>query len=306
MKNFIKNNTTLTVFLVCILISSFIWLSMSLSRVYSKDYIFPVIFENIPVNKKIKKETIFLKTKISASGWDLMTRKIKNRKIIIDLKKYPNENALNFSNTKSLVSENFNDLNIIETSPSFFTISFEELQTKKVSIKINFESDLPNNFFLSEDPKSIPDSIEVSSNKSILENLLFIETELISIKKEDTILKKINLIIPENVNSESKTITGVFKIEEYTELEFTVTINIENKPENVDLVFYPQEIKVKCLIPFSEFKKNMASDFYISVDFNNIEVSKDNTAFISIKESPKKAKNIQLEKDKIEFIIYSN
>ena len=77
---------------------------MSMSKIYETTYSFPVVFKNMPINKRLKNDAISIKTKISIKGWDLLTKKIKNRKVIIDLKNYPNENALNFSNTKSLAS----------------------------------------------------------------------------------------------------------------------------------------------------------------------------------------------------------
>lgn len=283
-----------------------IWLSMSMSRTYQITYDFPIVYKNLAIDKKIVKNPLFLKSTISSSGWDLFTKKIKNRTIEIDLAKFESFEVLNFSNTKSIVKEEFSDLNILEVFPLFFTLKFEKLISKKVPIKLNVKQNFADNFYLNTPTILIPDSVLITSDSASLKNILFLETQLVTIIETDSSIEKIKIIIPDNIKSNISGIKVKFDIEEFAEKEFTIPINIENKPKNADLVFYPEEIRLKCLIPFTEFKKIMASDFYISVDFNNIEVSKNNTLNLSIGEHPKSVKNIQLEKDEIEFIIYSN
>ncbi len=283
-----------------------IWLSMSMSRTYQITYDLPIVYKNLAIDKKIAKNPLFLKSTISSSGWDLFTKKIKNRTIEIDLAKFESLEVLNFSNTKSIVKEEFSDLNILEVFPLFFTLKFEKLFSKKVPIKLNVKQNFADNFYLNTPTILIPDSVQITSDSASLKNILFLETQLVTIIETDSSIEKIKIIIPGNIKSNISGIKVKFDIEEFAEKEFIIPINIENKPKNADLVFYPEEIRLKCLIPFTEFKKIMASDFYISVDFNNIEVSKNNTLSLSIGEHPKSVKNIQLEKDEIEFIIYSN
>tara|TARA_B110000037_G_C17068416_1_gene484790 strand:- start:334 stop:1254 length:921 start_codon:yes stop_codon:yes gene_type:complete len=303
---FIKKNKKLSVFLICLIISIMIWLSMSMSRTYQITYDLPIVYKNLAIDKKIAKNPLFLKSTISSSGWDLFTKKIKNRTIEIDLAKFESLEVLNFSNTKSIVKEEFSDLNILEVFPLFFTLKFEKLFSKKVPIKLNVKQNFADNFYLNTPTILIPDSVQITSDSASLKNILFLETQLVTIIETDSSIEKIKIIIPGNIKSNISGIKVKFDIEEFAEKEFIIPINIENKPKNADLVFYPEEIRLKCLIPFTEFKKIMASDFYISVDFNNIEVSKNNTLSLSIGEHPKSVKNIQLEKDEIEFIIYSN
>lgn len=306
MNQFIKKNKKLSVFLICLIISIMIWLSMSMSRTYQITYDLPIVYKNLAIDKKIAKNPLFLKSTISSSGWDLFTKKIKNRTIEIDLAKFESLEVLNFSNTKSIVKEEFSDLNILEVFPLFFTLKFEKLFSKKVPIKLNVKQNFADNFYLNTPTILIPDSVQITSDSASLKNILFLETQLVTIIETDSSIEKIKIIIPGNIKSNISGIKVKFDIEEFAEKEFIIPINIENKPKNADLVFYPEEIRLKCLIPFTEFKKIMASDFYISVDFNNIEVSKNNTLSLSIGEHPKSVKNIQLEKDEIEFIIYSN
>lgn len=277
-----------------------------MSKVYLKSYDFPVTYKNVPIDKKIVKEPLFLKTTISSTGWDLFTRKINKSIVELDLSNYETAELLVISNTKPLVVEALAGLNIVEVSPTSFTLKFEKLMTKKVPIKLNVKQNFPANFYFNKETILSPDSILITSDANELNDVNFIETSLVSINETDSIIPNIKLIIPENIRSNDVEITAKFNIEEFAEKDFIIPINIENKPNNTDLVFYPEELTLKCLIPFSDFEKIMPSDFYISADFNNIEVSKNNTLNLTIGEHPKSVKNIQLGRDKIEFIIYSN
>ena len=277
-----------------------------MSKIYKIAYDIPIIYKNVPINKKIVKKQSFLKTTISSSGWDLVTKQIKNRTIYLDISEYDKLEKINISDTKSLIKETFSDLTIIDVYPLFFSLQFEKLLSKKVPISLKFKEDFIANFYINKTPILTPDSVTIISDAKGLAEITQIETVVINVLETDSTIKNIALIIPGNLIADINQTSVEFDIEEFAEKEFLLPINIENKPKNTDLVFYPEEIKLKCLIPFSEFEKIMASNFYISADFNNIEVSKKNTLNLTIREHPNSIRNIQLEKDEIEFIIYSN
>lgn len=277
---------------------------MSLNRTYIRTFTLPVVFNNVPVNKKIVSKEVNLKATIKSTGWDLLTNNIEKKKVKIDLADYAIKNSINFSNSKFLINENIKNLKIETVVPSFFIVQFEDLFTKKVAIKSNFKTELPPNFFVKK-YRYFPDSITISSDKETLKEIEYIEAEIITITENDSIKDQLILKSNPKIKIDKIDITGYFEIEEYSEKEFKLSINIENKPKNVDLVFFPEEVILKCLIPFSDYEKISASDFYISADFNNFELSKNNTLQISIKEQYKNAKNIQLSNELIEYIIYS-
>lgn len=277
---------------------------MSLNRTYIRTFTLPVVFNNVPVNKKIVSKEVNLKATIKSTGWDLLTNNIEKKKVKIDLADYAIKNSINFSNSKFLINENIKNLKIETVVPSFFIVQFEDLFTKRVAIKSNFKTELPPNFFVKK-YRYFPDSITISSDKETLKEIEYIEAEIITITENDSIKDQLILKSNPKIKIDKIDITGYFEIEEYSEKEFKLSINIENKPKNVDLVFFPEEVILKCLIPFSDYEKISASDFYISADFNNFELSKNNTLQISIKEQYKNAKNIQLSNELIEYIIYS-
>jgi len=68
--NIKEGNNNLSIFLVSLIISILIWTSMSLSRFYNEDFSFPIVFKNIPNNKKLINDSLYINGKISASGWD--------------------------------------------------------------------------------------------------------------------------------------------------------------------------------------------------------------------------------------------
>lgn len=277
---------------------------MSLSKSYLKIYSFPVYFTNAPIDKQLITDSLILKTTINSKGWDIVFKKIKARKLIIDLKGYPNKSELEISNTKLLVQENFYDLDIREVNPSYFTLKFKQLDSKKVPLKINVDKKFAPNFYFNDEPRTKPDSIVITSDAKTLSTIDYLETELITISEKDSVMRNVSIIIPHHVKAEIEKVQIYFDIVEFVEKELTVPIHVENNIKKLDIIIYPQEIKLKCLVPIKIYENISASDFYISADFNNIEVGNNNQLILSVTDQPESAKNIQLEKDKVEFIIY--
>lgn len=275
---------------------------MSMSKNYDKIYNLALHFENVPIQKKTKNDSIIIKTTINISGWDIIFKEIENRKINIDLNNYESEKTINFSNTKYLLQEKFADLKITEVDPSFFVLKFEDLKTKKVAVKLDLKEDFPPNYYITK-LKIQPDSVLITGDFESLNKTKFIKAEVYTVTEKDSSLM-ISLEKNETIKIEKATVKVNLKVEEFVEKEFIVPINIENNSEGVDLIIYPQEIGLKCLVPIKIYENIMASDFYISADFNNIEVRNDNRLILSIKSKPESVKNIQLEKEKVEYIIY--
>lgn len=279
---------------------------MSLSKLYVRTYSFVIVFANEPIDKQLISDNIVIKTTINSKGWDIVFKKIKNRKLILNLEEYAidTHGDLIVSNTKALVQENFPDLEIKEVNPAFLTLKFEQLETKKVPIKVNTTKNFAANFFFNEEVRTEPDSIVITSDIETLSHINYIETEKVEITEKDLSLHNISLKAPKYVKLEINKVDAYFNIEEFVEKEFMIPLHIENNLKKLDIIIYPQEVGLKCLVPTKNYETILASDFYISADFNNIELTNNNQLSISIKDKPKSVKNIQLEKDKVEFIIY--
>ena len=158
---------------------------MSLSKNYDEIYSFPIVFENIPIQKKPTNDSIILKTTINATGWDILFKRIKNRKVYIDLNQYSNTNKVKFSNTKSIIQEQFDDINIKEVNPSFFDLNFEELKTEYLAIKLNLKENFPPNYYITN-LNFYPDSVLVTGDEKSLKETTFIETIFFEITEKDT------------------------------------------------------------------------------------------------------------------------
>lgn len=303
MKYFIDNQKELKVFGISLLVSVLIWLFMSLSYQYKTSHSFQVKFENIPTHKELVNDSMQLQIDFVAKGWDLLFKEYNEKTIVVNVEDLANNNW-QIAHTKSFAQAQFPLLKIENVQPAQLLIQVEDLLSKKVAIRPKFQTNFPPNYFISTNPILQPDSIIILGRKKVLNKLLFIETETIILQSSDSIIDNIILDIPKGVKTKTKNINAQFSIEEYVEKEIVAPIFIDKKPKAVDMVFYPQEVKLSCLVPLAEYQKISSADFYISADFDNIELQNDKTAFIYVKEKPLKVKNIQLEEEKIEFIIY--
>ena len=277
---------------------------MSLNKPFSKTYTIPILFENVPSNQKISNAPMFLKTTLTEKGWYFIFNPMKNKTIIIDLKEYDIQREINFTNTKALVQEKMLNYHISEVNPSFFTLNFDKLTEKKVPIKVNFEKQLSKQNDFGTAPIAIPDSVIISSDANTLKNIQFVTTDLVTVKDNDSLIQNISLSQQENCKINLEKIDVRFDILEYVEKEIEVKIKIDNIKKNQKVIIYPDAINIKFLVPIKFYENILPSDFYISADFNNIEVKSTKNLKLSIKKQPKLLKNIVLEKDNIEFLIY--
>ncbi|MGM9802718.1 MAG: hypothetical protein ACI308_00920 [Muribaculaceae bacterium] len=119
----------------------------------------------------------------------------------------------------------------------------------------------------------------------------------------DTLYRKVSISPIKNVRIEPREITVMVPVEKLIKKVRSIPVVVKNRPDNVNVITFPNTVKVSYLVPKSQYNN---SDKRISaiVDYNDILYSpKANKVELRIGEVPMVYKNVSLETDSVEYII---
>ena len=119
----------------------------------------------------------------------------------------------------------------------------------------------------------------------------------------DTLYRRVAISPIKNVRIEPREVNVVVPVEKLIKKVRSIPVVVKNKPDNINVVTFPNFVKVSYLVPKSQYNN---SDKRISaiVDYNDILYSpKANKVEVRIGEVPMIYKNVSLDTDSVEYII---
>ncbi len=302
------------VFLVCLLISIFIWFLIVLSKETYTTIEYPIVFENNPENLVlVNNPDSILSFRVSSGGFELLTLKYLTRKrpLLIDMKKLDlvkdGNNYTSVYSTSKISKEIIAKLNIsqeyISISPANVYFRFESLYGKKVKVLPKLKIDFARQFQLSDSLSVEPDSVMVIGPEQLLEQINYIETieqELNQIDKSQTIRAEVRL--PENLQNIKvipKEVEIGLSVNKYT--ESTIKIPIVHSIKDYKIKTYPDFVVVTYLVTLENFNRVKESMFTASVNF----VENDSTNRIGVKllHFPSFIKITKIEPEEVEYLL---
>jgi len=291
------------IFLILAIMSSII---DKLTSTYDKDIIFKLVLKDIPKDKVIydkSHDSILLK--VRGYGFNLAKFYFKTPQLNISVKKLKESNNTFLWNQK----QDFKDIKLaFDSSIELLTISEDSLyfyydqyvsqnKTIKPNVSIDYESG-----YGSFEPFSINyDSVAILGPKDILDEIDYIDTELIRLNNVDSDINiDLNLIKPpyDNLKFDISSIVFKLDVDQYTEEIITIPVNIL---ANTDLKynFYPKKLSVKYFISVENYKKTSPIDFRIECAFDQNE----STLVPRLTKKPDFIKNPRLSSNQIQLII---
>jgi YbbR domain-containing protein len=274
------------VFVVCLALSSFLWLLSSLEKRYTSRISVPVNYVEFPNDKQLsgllpqKFDLI-----VDAYGYTLLSYKLRlafspvliNVSELVD-NAFERGNKYRFtiatSNHKEEIEKQISsEIRILSIKPDSLVFNFSKIIAKKIRVKPNLKLSFDNQYALSDEPYTRPDSTLVSGPKNVLDTLKFVYTNLKSYTKlshsvED---KEILHLIP-GLKISVKDVYLTIPVEQNTEVTFEVPIVVINKPSDIALKTFPGKVKVSCRIGLSKFKSLDYSTFHAFINYNKISL----------------------------------
>ena len=274
------------VFFVCLALSSFLWLLNSLEKRYTSRISVPVKYVDFPKDQKLfgsLPENFDLM--VDAYGYTLLSYKLRlafspillsvNELVDNSLEKGGRYryNISTVNHKEEIEKQISSEIKILSIKPDTLAFNFSKIVTKKIRVKPAVKLNFENQYSIVNEPITSPDSILVRGPKNVLDTMKVIPTFFHEFSKlAHSIDQKINLQIPIGLESEVKDVNLSVAVEQNTEVNFEVPIQVINNPANISIKTFPGKIKVVCRIGVSKYKKLDYSSFKAFINYDNISV----------------------------------
>jgi len=313
-----KLRIKLSIFLLCLLISIFMWMFIKLTRDYTMDFRFAVAYKNFPKHLVLSEIPDSLITiGLNAKGFELLSARYLHgkRSLLVNCTEERIRHNSGGYYIRIAVSRMLPQISkqlpssrsITYTSPDTITLHFTEASHKKVPVMLRLTSSFRKQFQLYDRVQLNPDSIVVTAAPSVLDTLRFIETVAVAKTNLDESQRfpvplKIPLS-PGQMRVSTDTVEVFIPVEKYTEAEFIVPIDILSSSSNKSHIkTFPDRCTITCMVPVKDFRNIDAGLFAVCVSYNPAQI-KARKLKVELSLSPQRVKILKISPEEVEFIL---
>ncbi len=275
------------VFVVCLALSSLLWLLNSLEKRYTSRISVPVNFVDFPKDKQFSGSLPKnLDLMVDAYGYTLLTYRLRlafspillNVNELIDNtldRGYKYKYTVTAVGHKEEIEKQISsEIRILSIKPDTLVFNFSKIISKKIKVKPTLKLSFESQYSLAGEPTTVPDSFLVSGPKNILDTLKFIPTDFYSFPKlAHSFEQLVTIQPPPGVKLDSKEVYLTIPVEQNTEVTFEIPIQVINNPSDINVKTFPGKVKVTCRIGLSKYKKLDYSSFHAFVNFDKISLN---------------------------------
>jgi len=307
-----KTERNLKVFLSFLLLSTFFWLLIKLSKEYISDANFKVVYKNVPTtkvlqNKQIKEVRAIVKT----HGFNLLSYHILNHNLTFDLKStkrrrkgiyyyLPNYHLVDLQSQLSSETE------ILRIFPDTILLKYGNNKTKKLYIKPNVKVDFAKGFNLVNKLKIEPKYVHVIGPEVLLKKLDTINTVLF---KKHNISSDINDSIALKLPLDKKLHFSVVKVKligkvvRYTENTLNVPFEVVHISKDKIINVFPKTVKITYKVSLSNFNLVKPGNFRVICDFNKAANAGLRYLTPVLIKQPKFVSDVRISPEQIEYLV---
>jgi len=307
-----KTERNLKVFLSFLLLSTFFWLLIKLSKEYTSNANFKVVYKNIPTtkvvqNKQIKEVRAIVKT----HGFNLLSYHVLNHVLTFDLKSTKKRRKgiyyyLPNNHLVALQSQLSSETEIIRVFPDTILLKYGTNKTKKLYIKPNVKIDFAKGFNLVNVLKIEPKYISVIGPKVLLNKLDTINT--IPFKKHNIssdINESIALKLPvgKKLHFSATKVKLIGKVVKFTENTLDVPFEVINISKDKVISVFPKTVKITYKVSLSDFNLVKPGNFRVICDFNKAVKGDLNYLTPKLIKQPKFVSDVRISPEQIEYLV---
>jgi hypothetical protein len=311
-----QNNSgkRLSVFLICLIISAFIWLLIDVSKESHTIIEYPLVLENYPGNLVLVSQSdSVLSLNVSSGSIALITLKYLSSRtpVKIDLTnvKFSKDGNLFTATipTIDIARKLINRMSVTEDhvtiTPQYITLVFESISGVKVKVVPKLILEFDKQYQLSQELQVIPDSVTVVGPKEVISNLGYIET----VRKE---IKKVNqtqtvstlLALPEKVKDIKcipEKVNIVLTVDKFTESEIEIPVLCSDP--GIEIKTFPENVKITYFVTLENFSRIDKSMFLANITYDKNQMS--DKLKVNLLQYPSFIKIIKIEPEEVEYLV---
>ncbi len=239
----LRSDKRVMIFLICLAISTGLWFLNALSKDYTTSVFYPVKYVNIPEKQfLVNSPPTRFELKVNAHGFTLLRHKLNLAftPIVLNVSKITanKNNQINETDyriatsslTNTISSQISNEISIIDILPATLQISLDRLFTKEVPVKTSLLLDFKPQHNLSSEIITTPAFVTIEGPKTLIDTIEYILLEKEEFKNlRKTTSKDIDVIKPEKISVSPKKVKVTIDVEEFTENQLLLPIEVEGK-----------------------------------------------------------------------------
>ena len=304
-----KNQRSVLTFLIFLAISTAAWFLVKLSENYVTQTTFSLHFDEVPAEKWISSDKQELKMSLDVDGFHtLHCKMLRDRSVTIPLNEvsYRLENGNVYSFSSQYVAEKVAEKLGINTSDitmndALVYFTMDELKSKVVPIVFSSDLKMQRQYGLYGIPTIDPASVTIFGPEEVVDTVRAVRTQKVAKSNvSDDFSESIGLdMMGGNIRSNTKEVRVTVDVEKYTEMDVEVPIKVADNPK---LRFFPETIKVKCLVAMKDYASIVADDFTATVDKQQLNALQP-LLDVQLVSWPKTVQILNSQPDKVEYLI---
>ena len=306
-----RDKSKFLTFLVFLMISAALWFLIKLTKDYTTQTEFNVFYTEVPASKWISTPVQQVKLSFVADGFATLRHNLvrpTKREISISLDKVPYrlEGGNTYSYSTQYVAEQVADWlgvpsgNVtINDDKQYFNM--EELQSKELPVEVPLDVKTQRQYLVYGVPQVNPATVTVYGPKNVLDTMTMVRTAVFSaVNASGELTQTLPVDYYEGaVRSEQTMVEVTVEVEQYTETDIEVPVRVVDA---INCRFFPETMKVKCLVPIRDFAGVSAASFLVLADTAQLH-SLQPLLDIHLVKVPENVQVIKTEPDQVEYLI---
>ncbi len=301
---FLKDSRTLT-FVVCVLLSAFLWSLIRLSKNLLREVSVPVVVTNLPAHQVLMPSAPnAIKLLVEGNGFTLLKTYSQNEALSVDytdLKRIEgSQYCLSKSTREKLTNTYLSNFKIRSVVSDTLTLLLEKKVSKKIPVLMQLNVEYAKEYQLTE-LRITPDSVTAYGSQKAIDTLTQVTFQYTKKKHiKDNFSKNYSLKNTKYITYDLHTIKMEAFVDKVSEQLLKVPVQVVNVPKDSQVKVFPNEITVLCTGDLSILKALTPNDIQATADFAKAEGS---SISLQLSTQKKRMKISFFGEDKVDFLI---
>lgn len=306
-----KDKSKVLTFLVFLVISAVLWFLIKLTKEYTSQTSFFVTYTEVPVNKWVSTSQQAVKLSFVADGFitlrhNLVRKQYRTITIPLNEVTYRLEGGNTYSYSSQYVAERVADwLGVptgsvtINDDKQFFNM--EDLQSKELQVRVPLDVKTQRQYQVYGQPHATPSSITVYGPKNMLDTMTAVYTATLhAVNASEDVVQTLALDLYDGaVRSDVTAVEVLVDVEQYTEIDIEVPVKATDRR---NLRFFPETVKVKCMVPIKEYASINGALFRVLADTAQLHQLQP-LLDVKLVQIPENVQVLRIEPEQVEYLI---
>lgn len=306
-----KDRSKFLTFLFFLLISALLWFLIKLTKDYTTQTVFTVVYTEAPVNKWVSSSDQKVNLSFVADGFVTLRHHMvrqPNRVIEISLNEVPYrlEGGNTYSYGSQYVAEQVaywlgipaGNVTMNDDKQYF---NMEDLQQKELPVHVPLEVTTQRQYLVYGDPIVEPASVTAYGPKSVLDTVEMLRSEpFVATGANADVTKTLAIDYCDgSLKGTESAVQVTVRVEQFTETVVEVPVTVS---DTLQVRFFPETMSVKCMVPIRDFASLSPAAFTVLADTAQLHLRQP-LLDIRLVKVPENVEVIKTEPDQVEYLI---